>query len=99
MHGYIKFLNSDIVEEKQQKYFAQITYELRSKLEELGLSDIFLQSRNAYAIVPGKINCDYFAAIAKNEIGGYKGEYMTQYSWAEMTLGELIMKSGKDIYY
>ena len=69
-------------EEKQQKYFALIVHELRSWLEELGLSDIFLQSRNAYAIVPDKINCDYFAALIKNEIEGYKGEYMTQYNWA-----------------
>lgn len=69
-------------EEKQQKYFAQITYELRSKLEGLGLSDIFLQSRNAYSIVPDKIKCDYFAAAGSNGLEGYKGEYMTQYSWA-----------------
>ena len=69
-------------EEKQQKYFAIIVHDLRSKLEELGLSDIFLQSRNAYAIVPDKINCDYFDALAQNELDGYKGEYMTQYNWA-----------------
>lgn len=69
-------------EEKQQKYFAQITRDLRLKLNELGLSDIFLQSRNEYAIVPDKINCDYFDTLAKNGIEGYKGEYMTQYNWA-----------------
>ena len=48
--------------EKQYKYFAQIVYELRKKLESLGLSDIFVQSRNAYSIVPDKINCDYYKA-------------------------------------
>ena len=69
-------------EEKQQKYFAIIVHELRSWLEDLGMSDIFLQSCNSYAIVPDKINCDYFDAIGKNGLAGYKGEYMSQYNWA-----------------
>lgn len=68
--------------EKQRKYFAQIVYELRTKLDELGLSDIFLQNRDAYSIVPDKINCDYYTALGSNDMKGYKGEYMTQYNWA-----------------
>jgi len=68
--------------EKQRKYFAQIVYELRTKLDGLGLSDIFLQSRDAYSVVPDRISCDYYDALGSNEMDEYKGEYMTQYNWA-----------------
>ena len=78
-------------DDKQRHYFAQITYELRSKLEELGVSDIFIQSRDSYAIVPEKIVCDYYQALDQNpqELARYEGEYMSQYEWAEMRLGIL----------
>ena len=76
-------------DDKQRHYFAQITYELRSKLEELNISDIFVQSRDSYAIVPEKIPCDYYQALDSNpqELARYEGEYMSQYEWAQMRVG------------
>ncbi len=75
--------------EKQRKYFAQLVYELRSKLEQYGLSDIFIQSRDSYAIVPEKIHCDYYEALNHDPkaVFLFEGEYMSQYEWANMRLG------------
>lgn len=76
-------------DKKQWHYLAQIAYELRSKLEELGIGEIFVQSRDSYAIVPEKIPCDYYQALEKNpqEFARFEGEYMRQYEWAEMRVG------------
>ncbi len=78
-------------DQKQRKYFAQIVYELRQKLEELGCGDILAQSRDSYALIPEKIPCDYYLARQQDAdaIAGYEGEYMNQYEWAVHRLGSL----------
>ena len=76
-------------DEKQLHYFAQIVYELGKKLEELGCADIFRHTRNAYAIVPEKIPCDYYAALQNDmDLKRYTGEYMAQYEWADLYKGD-----------
>ena len=74
---------------KQMHYFAQIIYELRTKLNELGASDILVYSRDSYAIDPHKINCDYYHALERGlfSLTSYAGEYMSQYEWAQNGLG------------
>lgn len=44
------------------------------------------------AIDTTAVDCDYFSAISGSEtwMNSFTGEYMTNYSWAEFTLGELI---------
>ena len=75
----------------QNHYLAQITYELRAKLEKLGIEEIFVHTRNSYAIIPEKIPCDYYQAMERGPHGlsGYEGEYMSQYEWAETRVGIL----------
>ncbi len=52
---------------------------------------ILVKGRNRYAIDPHAIDCDYYRYINKDvdAINAYYGEYMLQYSWAEMTIGFL----------
>ncbi|MBQ9607098.1 MAG: response regulator [Lachnospiraceae bacterium] len=76
-------------DDKQRHYFAQITYELRAKLGEWGLADIYIQSRDSYAIVPDKIPCDYYEALQSKDFEGFEGEYMAQYEWAEFRIGNI----------
>ena len=78
-------------DQKQRKYFAQIVYELRQKLEELGCGDIFTQSRDSYALIPEKIPCNYYMAMDRDPdaMARYEGEYMSQYEWAVYRLGIL----------
>lgn len=52
---------------------------------------MLIAKRGILGICPEKIDCDYFAYLqgATEGIRAYRGEYMTQYSWAEMTHGTL----------
>ena len=76
-------------DDKQRHYFAQITYELRVKLDEWGLADIYIQSRDSYAIVPDGIPCDYYEALRSKDFERFEGEYMAQYEWAEFRIGNI----------
>lgn len=44
-----------------------------------------------FAVNSEKIECDYYKYLERDAaaVNSYKGEYMSQYSWAEMTLAEL----------
>ncbi|MCR5755100.1 MAG: response regulator [Acetatifactor sp.] len=77
--------------DKQRNYLTQIARDLRQTLEEKGLEGVFVQSRNAYSVIPERIPCDYYFAMKKDSkaMAKFDGEYMSQYSWAEMRLGYL----------
>ena len=82
-------------DDRQRHYFAQITHEFRSKLNELGASDIYIQNRDSYAIVPDKIRCDYYEALESDfgQLTRFTGEYMAQYEWAMGRIGFLDKKN------
>jgi len=66
-------------------------------LKENDISDIIIKNRNQIAIDKSKIKCDYYDFLNWDisAVNAYEGEYMTNYSWAEMTAGELYMRNGK----
>ena len=80
-------------------YLKNIRSDLLSTLAELDCDDIILRVRGGLAIVPDKVDCDYFNYLkgsAKDDIvSTYRGEYMSQYSWAEYTHGRLEQNSNK----
>ncbi len=67
---------------------------LKSDLEAVGAGDVLVKGWNAYGVDCSLIDCDYLDFLDGNShaVNSFMGEYMYQYSWAEMTLGELIMK-------
>ena len=82
--------------DKQRKYFAQIVYELRARLDQYGLTDIFIQNRDAYSLVTEKIHCDYYEALKHNPKAVYlfEGDDMSQYEWANMRIGTINKEIG-----
>lgn len=75
-----------------KNYVGTILSSLRSTLREAGIEDILIKSRNHLAIDVNKIQCDAYDfekwdAVAVN---AFKGEYMTNYSWAEFTNGNYV---------
>jgi len=64
---------------------------MMKSLKENGINDIIIKERNQIAINKAKIKCDYYDFINLDAaaVNAYGGEYMTNYSWAEMTAGEL----------
>ncbi|MCQ2432189.1 MAG: response regulator [Clostridia bacterium] len=68
--------------------------DIKETLHALGADEVLVKGWDSYAIDPTRIDCDYFD-WEKNEpyaIHAFHGEYMSQYSWAEETLGFLIGK-------
>lgn len=76
----------------QKHYLRNLIADLRSTLEDCGAKDVFVYKRNSFAIDPSKVECDYYKYIEGNTaaVNSYAGEYMNQYSWAEMTNGFLM---------
>lgn len=59
--------------------------------KEVNLEKIIIRSRRDIAIDTTQIDCDYFAALNGDmvQLNAFTGEYMSNYSWAEFTAGEL----------
>lgn len=63
-------------------------------LRSLGIADIVIKTHKDIAIDPDKISCDYYGAISGDmrQMNAFAGEYMSNYSWAEFTLGTLCRR-------
>lgn len=78
-------------EQKKKNYIHQLFRDLRRALETVVAGDVFVRNNYTYSIVSEKIECDYFSYL-KTGKPEFRGEYMTQYSWAEATCGLLWQK-------
>lgn len=72
-------------------YLRMLRKELTDTFRKIGCGDLLIQKRGSIAIVPEQVACDYYDwkrgdPQARN---AYRGEYMTQYSWSELTHGAL----------
>lgn len=68
---------------------------LRKDLEAIGAADVLDKMWNTWSIDPEKISCDYYDFLRSDStaVNKFRGEYMAQYSWAEMTIGSLYEMS------
>ena len=64
---------------------------LKKDLIEAGAGDVIVKNWNTWGIDTTKINCDYYDFMQKKNkaVNAFRGEYMAQYSWAELTVGAL----------
>lgn len=69
-------------------YLKNVRSDLMNTLKSYGCEDVIVKSRGQIAIVPAKVNCDYYNYL-KVKGDGYNGEYMSQFSWAERTQASL----------
>ena len=81
-------------DQKNHNYIHQLFRDLRQALEAVGVEEIFERNNYFYSINPAKIDCDYYAYL-NNGKPEFRGEYMSQYSWAEETCGFLWGKKNK----
>ena len=68
-------------------YLKNIRADMISTLNKHGMGEVLVRQHGRVGIIPDLIECDYFDMLAGKEsaILRYKGEYMSQYSWAEFT--------------
>lgn len=84
---YEDSLNADNSKSDLRKCVA----DLRKTLKAIGAEAVFIKGFDSYAIDPKLVECDFYD-WEKNvpyAIRAFRGEYMSQYSWAEETLGNL----------
>ncbi|MBR3124056.1 MAG: response regulator [Mogibacterium sp.] len=65
---------------------------LKKDLEKIGAEAVIVKNWNTWGIDTSKVDCDYYNFL-KGDSGAvnlFRGEYMSQYSWAEMTVGRLF---------
>lgn len=65
--------------------------DLRATLDDIGQTDILIRGSGTMAVNRGKIDCDYYRMLDGDitAVNAFRGEYMTQYPWAQMTEGRL----------
>ncbi len=76
-------------DDEKRRYYNYLRNDLIKRFEELQLSDCLLMNRNGIGIVREKADCDYFDYLDR-KIKKPPMEYMTQFSFAEGTLGGLL---------
>ncbi len=66
-------------------------HDLIKTLKEVTDADIIIKSRNSISVDTSKFECDFYHCIKgdPSAVNMYTGEYMSQYSWAELTGGKL----------
>lgn len=80
----------------RQRQFQTIVSELIKSLKRYNCDHIIHRRRNCLAVDASGVDCDFYKLMAGDELsaGQYNGEYMSNYSWAEMTAGFLALKYG-----
>lgn len=73
----------------KRRYYNYLRNDLINRFEELGISDCLLMNRGGLGIVRDKVDCDYYDYL-DGKIKQPPAEYMTQFSFAEETLGRLL---------
>lgn len=75
----------------RQSNLRNLIAELKRVLSEAGAENIIIKTRNSIAINREAVDCDYYDFLRHipYAVNSYHGQYMTQYSWAEITTASL----------
>jgi len=83
----------DAEDKKKMKNATQtVIYSMMQSLKERNVSDVIIKKWNYLAVDVSKIECDYYRFLEGDivAVNSYMGEYMSNYSWAEMTTASLL---------
>ena len=72
-----------------------LLHDLRNTLSKIGFEDVLIRKRDRIGIHTDRIECDYYRFLMGDiqAINSFHGEYMSQYSWAESTMGKLTFRN------
>ena len=68
--------------------------DLRTTFRGLGAEAVVVKGRDYIAVDPARVDCDYYRYLTGEKAArtAFRGEYMSNYSWAEITVGSLQQK-------
>ena len=81
----------DTNDTKNMDYLRHLMGDLRNTFNAAGLGDLLRQEGYSYRLDLKRIECDYYNFLRSGK-PVFRGEYMTQYSWAEETCAMLLRK-------
>ena len=72
----------------------QLVNDLKRTLAGIGMSEVLIRHSGQMAVRREKLNCDYYRMLDGdvNAVNSFRGEYMKQYTWAELTAGRLYFR-------
>ena len=87
-----------IYDRRQQKHLDTYIRVLRQTLKEYGIESILEMQAGSLHIIPEKFVCDAYLFFSGDSdmINAYRGEYMTNYSWASITEGTMHWRQGEN---
>ena len=74
----------------------RIISDLKATLHGIGMDDVLIRRHRQLAIRRDRVDCDYYRMLGgdADAVNAYRGEYMVDYSWAEITAGKLYFREG-----
>ncbi|MCR5098208.1 MAG: winged helix-turn-helix domain-containing protein [Lachnospiraceae bacterium] len=85
-------------EKAQMNRLRVLINDLKNTLKDIGMEDVLIRDKREIAVNRELIDCDYYKLLQgdKGMMDADDGEFMLQYSWAELTNGRLdFMKREK----
>ena len=81
-------LYEDENSDSRKSWMRMLIQDMRKTFEALGMGDVIIKAWNTVAVNTSMLDCDYYKMLdgSPAALNDYYGEYMTQYSWAEMSL-------------
>lgn len=70
--------------------YRKVALRLKNTLEEYGIGEIMESVDGKRRVVPERVECDLYDHLSGKKQGLFKGSYLSNYSWAETTLGALV---------
>ncbi len=73
----------------------QLINDMKKTLSGIGMEQAIIRRSGQLAIRKDVVDCDYYRMLEgdMDAVNSYYGEYMTQYSWAELTEGRLYFRT------
>ena len=81
----------DTDDTKNAAYLRQLVLDLKTTLRAVGAADVLCHETPCYRIDTNLIKCDYISYLETGK-PEFRGEYMSQYSWADETCAMLQFK-------
>ncbi len=84
--------------EDKKQYLRVLSADLVQVLRQIGMEGVLLKKRGQMAVDTSLLDCDYYRMLEGDiqAVNSYTGEYMKQYSWAELTSARLFFRKKQD---
>ena len=78
--------------EEKAAYVRVLASDIRTALAHVGQEQVLIHDKDYYGLDVTKVSCDYYDYLAGDETArrAFQQEYMSQYSWGDVTLAALL---------